>query len=276
MYQHHQKDYLNQQIILKEESYFNKVQDPSAGSYYIENLTNSLVEEAWKIFLTINEKGGFFEALKQNFIQDEIKRIAEERNMDIATKKEIFLGTNQYPNSNETIKDQIEKQNAFDIKIDIEGELIVEPIKFYRGAEAFEELRLKTEKIAGKKPDVFLFTFGNVTMRKARAGFSSNFFACAGFNVIDNNGFSTVEEGIEAAKKSGAEIIVICSSDDQYETIAPEINNKLGNDKIIVVAGYPKKIMEQLKTEGLEYFIHVKSNVLEMLTTFQELIKRNT
>ncbi|MBN1252650.1 MAG: methylmalonyl-CoA mutase small subunit [Bacteroidales bacterium] len=258
----------NQQIILKEESYFNKVQDPSAGSYYIENLTNSLIEEAWKLFLTINEKGGFFESLKQNFIQDEIKRIAKKRDMDIATKKEILLGTNQYPNSNEKIKDDIKNTNIFDVEID-KSDKIIEPIRLYRGAQAFEEIRLKTENFIGKKTEAFLFTYGNLTMRKARAGFSSDFFASGGFKVIDNDGFNTIDEGIEAAKNSKAEIIVICSSDDEYETIVPEILKKLSKEQIIVVAGYPINILEQLKNEGVEYFIHVKSNVLEMLSIFQ-------
>ncbi|MCF6242654.1 MAG: methylmalonyl-CoA mutase subunit beta, partial [Bacteroidales bacterium] len=64
----------NQQIILKEESYFNKVADPAAGSYYVENLTNSLIEQAWKLFLEIDEQGGYLEALKKGIIQEKIAK----------------------------------------------------------------------------------------------------------------------------------------------------------------------------------------------------------
>jgi len=143
-----------------------------------------------------------------------------------------------------------------------------EPLKIYRAAKAFEELRMKMDKLEGEKPSVFLFTYGNLTMRKARASFSSNFFACAGFKIEDNFGFETVEQGVESAKKSNAKIVVICSSDDEYETIAPEIFEALKDKKTIVVAGYPKKIMQKLQDAGIKYFIHIKSNALEMLKEF--------
>ena len=109
-------------------------------------------------------------------------------------------------------------------------------------------------------------------MRKARASFSSNFFACAGFNIEDNFGFETLKKGIEAAKKSNAKIVVICSSDDEYDTIAAEIYEALKKDKTVVVAGYPKKIMQKLQDTGIKYFIHIKSNALEMLKEFQNLV----
>ncbi|MCF6243160.1 MAG: methylmalonyl-CoA mutase small subunit, partial [Bacteroidales bacterium] len=150
-------------------------------------------------------------------------------------------------------------------------DLVAEPLKIYRGAQAFEKLRQKVEHMQ-KTPEVFLFTYGNLAMRKARAGFSQNFFACAGFKVIDNLGFETIQQGIEAFRKSTAEIVVICSSDDEYEQIAPEIYKSLKDDKIIVVAGYPKNCVERLKDEGIEYFIHVKSNALQELNHFTNLI----
>ena len=77
----------NQQLLLKEESYFDKVVDPASGSYYIENLTDSIAEEAWKLFLEVQEKGGFLEAFKSGLIQKIIKDTAQKRDMDIATRK---------------------------------------------------------------------------------------------------------------------------------------------------------------------------------------------
>ena len=62
----------NQQLLLKEEAHFDKVVDVASGSFYVENLTASLAEEAWKLFLAIDEKGGFYKALKEGFIQDEV------------------------------------------------------------------------------------------------------------------------------------------------------------------------------------------------------------
>ena len=107
-------------------------------------------------------------------------------------------------------------------------------------------------------------------MRLARSQFSSNFFGTAGYELIDNLGFNSVEEGVKAAREKGADVVVLCSSDDEYPTFAPEAYNMLkdGNE-ILVVAGAPA-CMEELKTQGVEYFIHVRSNVLETLKFFNE------
>ncbi|HEX3007977.1 MAG TPA: methylmalonyl-CoA mutase subunit beta, partial [Bacteroidales bacterium] len=84
----------NQQIILKEESYFDKIVDPAAGSYYIENLTDAIVTEAWNLFLEVQGKGGFIKAFTEGFVQAKVKEVAQKRDMAIATRREIVLGTN--------------------------------------------------------------------------------------------------------------------------------------------------------------------------------------
>ncbi|MCP4553401.1 MAG: methylmalonyl-CoA mutase small subunit [Bacteroidetes bacterium] len=260
----------NQQLLLKEESYLDKVVDPAAGSYYIENLTNSIAEEAWKLFLETEELGGFTSSMKKGFIQHRIKATAKKRDHDIAHRREIFLGLNQYPDFNEKIEIELEEDilKASDLTV---KKAKFETLKPYRGAQAFEALRYKTDQFAqnNKRPLVFMLKYGNVDMRKARAAFSSNFFACAGFDVMDNNGFESAEEGVKAAQESGADIIVICSSDDVYPEIASKIK-QLAGETILVIAGYPKATMDDLKSKGIENFIHMKSNVLETLKDFQK------
>jgi len=257
----------NQQILLKEEAHFNKIVDPAGGSYYIESLTDSMIEHAWKIFLDIEDKGGYLNAFKSGFIQEQIKETVLKRDMNIALRKEMLLGTNQYPNFTETVKNNVSDSIAFP-KITPEQDAIAEPLRLYRGAVSFEKMRLKTEN-SGKRPKVFMFTYGNLAMRRARSQFSSNFFACAGFEVIDNNGFLTVDEGVEAALKAKADVVVVCSSDDEYPNIAPDINQKLNNKAQVVIAGYPKDSIELLQKSGIKHFIHIKSNVLETLKQFQ-------
>ena len=93
----------NQQILLKEESHLDKIADPAAGSYYIETLTNSLAEQAWKLFLEVQEKGGFVAAFREGFIQNEIKAMAAKRDANIAQRRDNILGTNQFPNFTEKI-----------------------------------------------------------------------------------------------------------------------------------------------------------------------------
>lgn len=257
----------NQQLLLKEESHFDKITDPSSGSYYIETLTSALGEQAWKLFLE-TEETGFYEALKAGSVQDAINASADARFNAVANRREILLGTNQYPNFGEMVLPKIEDAA---IHCGCGGDdLRNAPLKKLNTSQlsnAFDELRLSVEK-SGKRPKVFMLTIGNLAMRLARSQFSSNFFACAGYEIIDNLGFKTVEEGVKAARGKGADVVALCSSDDEYATLAPEAYRLLKDGKeIFVVAGAPA-CMDDLKAIGIGYFINVRTNVLETLKTF--------
>ena len=271
----------NQQLLLKEESNFDKVADPAAGSYYIEYLTSQLINRAWEQFLMVIEKHGFISCFKSNFIQDIISDSSAKRNIAIATRKESIIGVNQFPNITESIDFElngVEEAPEMPACCSEENSDNFKTLQAYRGPEAFERLRLNTElytKKTGHRPTVFLFTYGNLAKRIARSGFASNFFGCAGYEIINNNGFSSVEVGVTAAKASKADIVVICSADEEYENIAPAIYNGLKDNAIVVVAGYPKDAMNNLTDAGLKHFIHVKTNLLESLELFQKLIIKN-
>ena len=256
----------NQQLLLKEESHFDKVVDPSAGSYYVEVLTNSLADVAWKLFLDVEEKGGFAALANAGEIQKAVNASNEARHKNVATRREILLGSNQYPNFTEVAAEKIKEAASACCGGGHCGEATITALDFSRGASEFEALRLATEK-SGKTPKVFMLTIGNLAMRLARSQFSANFFACAGYKIIDNLGFETVEAGVEAAVKAGAEVVVLCSSDDEYATFAPEAFKALAGRAEFVVAGAPA-CMEDLKAAGIEQFINVKSNVLETLKAF--------
>lgn len=255
----------NQQLLLKEESHLDKVVDPSAGSYYIEVLTNSLAEVAWKLFLEVEEKGGFEAEVNNSDIQNAVNASNAARKKAVATRREILLGSNQYPNFGEQAEPKIKETSVGCCCGGSKGEGIT-TLDLTRGASQFEALRLAVEK-SGKQPKVFMLTIGNLAMRLARSQFSGNFFGCAGYKIIDNLGFETVEEGVDAAMKAGADIVVLCSSDDEYVTFAPEAFKALGGRAQFVVAGAPA-CMEELKADGIDQFINVKSNVLETLQSF--------
>lgn len=259
---------VNQQLLLKEESHFDKVTDPSSGSYYIETLTASLAEQAWKLFLE-TEETGFYESLKAGSVQDAINASADSRFSAAASRKEILLGTNQYPNSRETMAEKIEEKEKHGCGCSHDQATSLKKLNTRRLADPFNELRLATER-SGKKPKVFMLTIGNLAMRLARSQFSGNFFACAGYELIDNLGFKTVAEGVQAARDKKADVVVLCSSDEEYRTYAPEAFDLLKDgSELFVVAGAPA-CMDDLKAHGIEHFIHVRSNVLETLKMFNE------
>jgi len=256
----------NTQIILKEEAYFDKVVDPAAGSYYIENLTNSIIEQSWKLFQETEKEGGFIVLTENGKIKSEIEKSAQKRDMDIAMRKYVFLGTNQYPNLNETMLDKIEANKT----------CASEGLKSYRGAAAFEALRLQTEEYTKKhhRPKVFLLKVGNLAMRQARAGFITNFFGCAGYEILDNAGFACAEEGVKTALNSNPDFIVICSSDEEYATLGVEIVQKIKKitKKIpVLIAGNPTEFIDTLNNAGIDDYIHVKNNLLEKLNEYNKL-----
>ncbi|MFV0345162.1 MAG: methylmalonyl-CoA mutase family protein [Bacteroidales bacterium] len=263
----------NQQHLLSEESHFANVADPSAGSYYIEELTDKLAASAWELFLEIQDNGGFIASLRSGRIQDAIEEVTRKRDLHIAQRRVNILGVNQFPNFTEAASDKI-SADMFEVGgccgTDQAGE--IRKVVAYRGAMEFEKLRFATDQYSknNKRPLVYMLTIGNLAMRKARAQFACNFFAAAGFAVQDNNGFNTVAEGVEAAKAAGASIIVLCSSDDEYAQFAPEAHALIG-DKVLVVAGAPA-CADELKSKGITNFINVRSNALEELKAYQKQI----
>lgn len=247
----------NVELLLKNESHFDQVVDPAGGSYYVENLTQSIAAEAWKLFLEIEEKGGYTTAYKAGFVKERIAASAAAKDKAIATRRQTLLGANQYPNFTEVADKAITAEAV--TRKQAEGNTLAP----YRGAMAFEEMRLHVDR-SGKQPKAFMLTCGSLAMARARAQFSCNFFGCAGIRVQDNTFFKSIEEGAKAALESKAEIVVVCAADDDYAEAAPKVKELLGGKAILVVAGAPA-CMPELEAQGITNFINVKSNVLETL-----------
>jgi len=255
---------LNIANILKEESYFDKVTNPAAGSYYIENITKSITEHTLVLFKEIEEKGGFIKAFGDGIIQQKIGLIRDKKEKELASRKRVYIGSNKYPNTQENALLKEENKTITPTSL----------LSEQRATKLFDDLRSRTLahiEQTGFVPRVYLACFGNPAMRKARAIFSAEFFGTAGFNI----GEHFFKDAMEAAKESAgseADIIVICSSDQDYETSAAEfarLFKSLSKNKILVLAGYPETIAEALQQAGSVCFIHIKSNAIEVLSAFQ-------
>ncbi len=132
----------NQLLILKNESYFDKVDNPTDGTYYIESLTTQLSEKALDIFKSIEASGGFLSQLKEGTIQKKLKASAQKEQEQFDTSELVLLGTNKYPNPDDRMKHDLEidpflKHNPV--------KTLIEPILEKRLAETLEQERLKTE-----------------------------------------------------------------------------------------------------------------------------------
>ncbi len=286
----------NAQIILKSESHMSKVIDPAGGSYYVESLTKSLAEAAWKLFQMVEELGGFAAALQSGFMQGEVASVRASREKAVAQRRKPIVGASNYPNLKETqeppkapAQTLVAAVPAFPAGSDF-VELLTKiresggltkwisdapatpafpPV---RVSEGYERLRLAVDaKVAagGKRPVVFLAQLGNPTMRKARATFVTGFFGCGGYAIVEHVA-KEPEAAAQEAKKAGADLVVLCSSDDEYATFTAPLKKALGPTPKLLVAGYPQDAIEQLKADGADDFVHIKLNVVETLERYHK------
>jgi methylmalonyl-CoA mutase len=245
----------NTQLLLKHEAWLGRVADASGGSYYVAALTDLLAREGWKRMQEIEARGGYRKANAEGVIAQSLEQSMAARKKAVAARRRVLTGTNQYANPAERALDRIdpERMNAG-----------------FRGARVYEELRLRTERHAaggGRTPRVLLAEIGDTRMRVARTNFAANLFACAGFEVVRKRFRNAAE--INAAE---SDLIVLCSADQEYATLAAEVMPKLkalGRTTPVIVAGNPEDA-EQLKAAGIADFVHVHSNPVEVLTKWQE------
>ncbi|MBN2727639.1 MAG: methylmalonyl-CoA mutase small subunit [Bacteroidales bacterium] len=259
----------NVQLLLKEESHFDKVADPSAGSYYIENLTKMLAEKAWAEFLKIEEQGGFLKAMTDGFIKSEIENMRTQREKLISSRRKVYVGINNYPNLTEEFStDQVYPQRKT---------AVGNALEMHRGAESFENLRYRCDayaKAGNKRPVALMLQFGHPSMRNARAMFSSNFIGVGGYKIE-----SLICENPAGVSKLMQEIkpdmVVLCSSDEEYlETGMQylEAVKAVGGYKAILIAGSPSENEEKFRAAGIDDFIHMRSNALEMIQKFHQIL----
>ena len=132
----------NQLLILKNESYFDKVNNPADGSYYIESITQQLAEKALQLFKDIEKNGGFLKQLKEGTVKRKIQESADKEQALFDAGKKILLGTNKHPNPADRMKHDLELFPF--VKINPRKTLIT-PIIEKRLAEKIEQERLATE-----------------------------------------------------------------------------------------------------------------------------------
>ncbi len=262
---------LNVSNLLREEAYLDKVIDPAAGSYYLENLTVTLINNSLELFKSIEAKGGFVKVFESGEIIRAIEEVRKTREKDMAFRKKVVVGTNKYPNLQPQAGGK--KAKFGKAESEIHNPSLLRP---QRASDQFDDLRLRTLRHfeeTGHLPVVYLACFGNLAMRKARATFSSEFFETAGFHIAGEFTFPNAIEAAKNAALSHADIVVICSSDQDYETSSEEFARtfkSINTDKILVLAGNPSELIPKLQEAGVDAFIHLKTNVVESLREFQE------
>ena len=256
--------------ILKEESYFGNVANPVDGSYYIEEVSTKIAAKALELFKAIEENGGFYKSFEDGVIQQQIAEIRLEKIKLLSQRRLVMVGVNKYPNLMETVSATIlsagEGENK-NLLMPRRASLELEAIR-----KVTEELVEKTKK----RPIVELSSFGNLTMRKARAAFAYDFIGVSGFNVLQEKSYDSAEQAAKESANSNSNVVVICSSDKDYEESAIafiKTFRALNRDKVLLLAGNPANIMDELTEAGLDNCIHMKSDVITTISGIQNKIQ---
>jgi len=256
--------------ILREESYFGKVSNPVDGSYYIEEVSSKIAEKALELFKAIEADSGFYTAFENETIQQQISEIRLQKLKLISQRRTPLVGVNKYPNLMETVAVDILSEGAND------NSKVLTP---RRASLEIEALRRKTEALVTEtniRPIVQLASFGNLNMRKARAAFAYDFIGVSGFDVHQEESFASAQIAAEESAKSDAHVVVICSSDEDYDASAMEFIKTfraIATDKVLLLAGAPKN-MDELTEAGLDGVVNMRSDVLVTLSKIQNKIQK--
>lgn len=260
----------NISTILREESYLGKVANPVDGAYYIEEITTKIAEKSLELFKEIEQYGGFYQAFENEVIQKQISEIRQEKIKLISQRRLPMVGVNKYPNLMETVASQLLSSG------ELNNPKLLTP---RRASLEIEAVRKTTEKLVeetGKRPIVELTSYGNLTMRKARAAFSYDFLGVSGFEIWQEKSFENALKAAEGSANSESDVVVICSSDPDYEESALAFVKAFraqNTSKILLLAGNPVGITDQLNQAGLDGYIHIKSDVIQTISNIQEKVQ---
>ncbi len=261
----------NISTILKEESYLGKVANPVDGSYYIEGVSASIASKALELFKAIEENGGFYKSFESELIQQQIAEIRQEKIKLISQRRLPMVGVNKYPNLMETVAANV---------LSAGEENNTKLLRPRRASLEVEAIRKTTEEFvakSNKRPLVELTSFGNLTMRKARAAFAYDFIGVSGFNVQQEQSYSSAQEAAEQSAKSDSNVVVICSSDQDYDESAVafvKTFRALNSEKVLLLAGNPTNIIDELTEAGLDGVVNIKSDIITTISSVQSKIQK--
>jgi len=209
----------------------------------------------------------------------------DKKHQSILNKLQKIADTKSYDMIEDAVDAFIEGASIGEISKSIrasaEKGISVQPLKQFRLAEMFEELRLSAEAFkskTGSKPKIFLATMGPLKQFKARADFSRAFFEVGGFEIIYPNGFNSTDNAVKAAIDSEAQAVVICSTDDTYPELVPPIVKGIkekSKDTVVILAGYPKDQIEKHKKSGVDDFIYLGADAHQILGNLLKRILSN-
>lgn len=219
----------NLQVLLAEEAHLGRVADPAGGSWFLEELTKALCENAWAFFQDIEKAGGALNALSSGFITEEVNKVVTERRKQVSRRKAAIVGVSEFPENADLLQRPVPASKParsssplknVEASLSSESEARLKSLReeldagasfqdiyaarqhsdkvsmpalsHFRWAQDWEDLRDRSDQIlksTGQRPRVFLAKMGALKDHKARAAFAERFFLAGGFETCGSEGF---------------------------------------------------------------------------------------
>lgn len=241
----------NTQLLLLEESHVGRVLDPAGGSWYVEELTQQLAQQAWKHFQGIEERGGFVDA--RDYLAEQIAEVAARRIDDIAHRRTAITGVNEYPNLTEPALPQTDS---------------VPTVQRY--AAGFEALRDRSDvylERTGSRPQVLLLPLGPLAEHNIRATFAANLLASGGIEAVNPGPVDSAGVAQAVSAAGSPAVAVICGTDKRYRDEADgvvEAARQAGVSQIYL-AGPPQALGDDA-THRPDDYLTAKIDAVEALS----------
>jgi methylmalonyl-CoA mutase len=248
----------NIQLLLLEESHVGRILDPAGGSWFVEDLTEQLAQQAWQHFQAIEKHGGFADA--GDYITGQIGEIAAQRADDIAHRRTAITGVNEYPNLAEPALPQNDSQHS---------PLAAGTLARY--AAAFETLRGRSDTYldrTGSRPQALLLPLGPLAEHNIRTTFAANLLASGGIEAV-NPGTVDADGVAKAVADAGSpSVAVICGTDSRYGTEAAAIVEAARTAGVahVCLAGPQKAVAETDPEQQPDEFLTMKINAVGSLS----------
>ncbi|MCV7201663.1 methylmalonyl-CoA mutase small subunit [Mycolicibacterium peregrinum] len=240
----------NTQLLLLEESHIGQVLDPAGGSWFVEDLTAQLAEQAWAHFQDIEARGGFVAA--RDYIAAQIAEVAARRSDDVAHRRTAITGVNEFPNLDEQPLPQGSSVSSI-----------------ARYAAGFEALRDRSDAFlasTGARPKVLLLPLGPLAEHNIRTTFASNLLASGGIEAINPGTVEAAAVAAAVADAGAPSVAVLCGSDARYgaEASAAVAAAHAAGVRQVLLAGPEKAVAEaDSKPDG---YLTAKIDAVEALS----------
>lgn len=227
----------NIHMVIRDETHTNHVLDPAGGSFYIETLTNELVEKAWKLFLEIEALGGYSAYTNSEDFTKALSDLSAERVEGLSCHQNTLLGTNVYADLTES---RVELGDHMNIS--------------NRLAVPYENFR---EYFTRKQPNIVLLNFGKLKDHKPRTDFVKGYLAAGGLHATSSPSFETIGSAHDWIDKNPFDYAVICTAAKSTEAIMEALSKKPFENNWIDIAGkYSPELMKAWKSKGVSDAIY--------------------